>query len=303
MSQVDQAIFARNPQRYVPWLILVAAFLVYVATLSQRLDRNSLYELMVIEHGSATELLRPNHMLFRPLARGFYNLWQFFGYEGRALLPAQLLVAFTGAAAVAILWVILVEIGSDRRLAAWLTLAYASGYACWYWSTNVHYMLPAVSSACAAFLLMLRLRRIPPTPVRLVGMSLLTALAIAFWQANVFIVAPLSYGILFLPQAVSISQRRQALLIWGGLTLALVAGLYLIVGTQVYGVDSLSSLRSWLTTYPAKMTVYGQMDPHRVVPTFISAVAAILPVWEGLGLRALLRGELILQKIIPQVSR
>jgi len=286
--------------RYAPSLIMVAGLALYLTTLSVRLDRNSVYELVAIESGSAQVMFLPRHMLFAPLGAGFYKLWQLMGYSGNSLRPTQLIVATSAAVSLALLFRVLRRVSNDWRTAMLLTCAYATSYAFWYWSTNVHYILPTLVCVLASFLLACDAAGQNLSALRLVAVGLFVSFAVAFWQANICLLLPLSYTL-----QSHYSDRREGwriTFLWALLTGLGIAGFYILVALLVHRIDSLPALWSWLTTYGGQMTIFGRLDATRVISATHSALSAIVPVWQGLGLRALLAGHVSPDKVIPQLS-
>jgi len=295
----------KNRERIIKCILLMSLGMVlYLGFLSNSYDLNGIAGAAVIEHGGIG-LFAGNHMLYRPLVWLFYTSLRTLGYTGRAILPAQIITAVCGAAGLGLFYWWLGYLVRRDAVSILASVGYGTSWAYWAFSTDAFYIIPAATALIGALILFSRVlaHAQPHPPARtLAGLGTLCALAILLWRANIFFLPVVLFG-LFVKYK---DDKRCAL---ASMTLflvplsVLVGSVYLFVGVFLQGQWSLLMLLKWLSGYGgAQLPIWGRWDIKRLNDAAISAVASIIPVCEGLGLRALLRGEIQAGKFLSQIS-
>ena len=82
----------------------------------------------------------------------------------------------------------------------------------------------------------------------------------------------------------------------------LVGCAYLFVGIFVLEHRTVPSFMEWLLRYGARLPMWGRWEVVRLPKAAASFVGSLVPVWEGLGLRALLKGKFHPGKFLSQMS-
>lgn len=282
------------------WLGL-AAFLFFLATRSIQHDRNTIYRVLEIESGSLMLMAAPRHVLFDPVAAGFYSLWKMFGYQGSSLFPAQVLVAMFAAIGVALMTSLLTRYCKGKLLTVLLAIGFLGSYSYWRHSTDVEYWIPFITCVLAVVVFFFRWFYDKQTG-SIVWITLLTYVMILFWSAGIIFGATVALALLLLPSSHSLKTRGVAVVVFVVTNAFLLVVTYLWLGLHVNSLSGFQELVPWMTTYPGKMPIWGVADPRRVLNSAWSLAAAVLPFWDGLGLRGLIRGQFDATKLIPQAA-
>jgi hypothetical protein len=291
--------------RVVTLLVLVAmAVVAYFGLLSTNYDPNGLTEIRPLGQ-SVAGLFTPNHMLYRILVLAFYELLQLVGYAGTPLLPAQCLTAASGAIGVGLFYLWLRKCGIREAVAILATFGFGASWSYWVFSIDVYYVTPSAAAVLGAVNVLTSLYAQPdPLRRRAVGLAaigVLNALAILFWQANIFLVPVILIALFFRFR----SSRGRGLgemalyLVSMGL---LVSATYFVVGVLVLQNWPLDRFVHWFTSYSAQLPIWGRLEPSRITSVIVTATASLVPVWEGLGLRSLMYGVIEDGKLLPQLS-
>ncbi len=290
----------RQPSHILqPITVIAVAAILYLAFLSRQFDQNGLIEAMAVEQGSAS-LLAPNHLIYRPLCFLIYQLALYGGYAGHSIYILQAITAICSAIGIGI------SFSFFRRLAgsalpAWLvTLFLATSWSYWTFSTDAYYIAPAMlcTAATLAFILRPRIGWL-----HISGAVVLTTLAILIWQANLFVIPALLLLIILVPQVPTL-RARVGLAVWFGLlTGGSITLIYGVIAIAVLGHPAVTEIWHWSTCYGgSRLPLWGCLDVARLAPAIISAVASLIPLWEGLGLHDLLRGQLRLDHLPQQLA-
>jgi hypothetical protein len=285
--------------------LVVLGLILYVGLLSRLYDGNGIIEAIKIEEGGG-ELISPNRILYRPLVWLFFRAWQALGYTGPSLFPAQILTAVSGAAGLGLFY------GWVRRwvrrdsIAIIASVGMGTSWAYWSFSTDVYYIMPATALSLAMLIaLSAALGAEAPSLKALAAAGLFCALSILFVQTNVFLVPVVLVG-LFMRYRHDGRQPLSLTAVFAGSAAGVVGGSYLFVGAGLLGHQSLSSLLNWIMNYGgapgARLPVYGTWETGRLVSAAKTWIASLIPVWEGLGLRALLTSGFEPDKIWAQAS-
>jgi hypothetical protein len=293
----------RRPRVATFILFVVLGMLLYLGLLSTQYDLNGVTEAAAVEQGGPS-LFSPNHMLYRPLVWLIYALWRAFGYSGLALLPAQVTTALFGAAGLGLFYWWVRKLVENEIVAAIASLGFGTSWAYWVFSTDAFYIVPAATMILGALILLSTVFTAPELPrpaMFFIGLGILCALAILLWQANIF----------FLPVAlvglwVRYKKQKRSLLtaiILFGATVSIVIGcVYLFVGIFISGHWTISDYLDWLLHYGAPLPMWGRWDIARLANVVESSISSLIPLWEGLGLKTLLKGEFRPDKFLLQLS-
>ncbi len=286
----------------LPAILAIATLAVYVAFLSIQCDLNGVTEVMAIERGHAIDLFLPRRLLYRPLGYLLCELLRLGGYSGSVIVPLQILSATFGALNVSVLFLILRRLTGREGIGLLLSGGYAFSYGHWVHSEDVQYITLAAFFILLSFLLLISVSSLggKRTSGYLLLLALSSALAIFFWQTNIFFVPVVTLGLL---QGRSVERSRWSDAFRYLLFLSVIlGGVYLGVGYLVGGCRSWRDFIAWLTTYPRALPIWGAFDLSRMRSMVVSFVATFIPLNKGLGLRRLLQGEPSFEKLIPQMS-
>lgn len=277
----------------------------FLPFLSINYDLNSVHEAASVEiAGSA--LFDHNHLLYRPVgALAYRSLQTYTGYNGPSLPILQIITALFSSLGLSTSFIAFAQISKSIRQASLATIGMAVSWSYWRFSTDAYYVtvaLPFVAIAVSAFLLM------RAGTARSVYWAFASGLAITgailFWQANVFLLIGLLIGYLILPpkRPTTTSMPPLALYIFGTPILA-VALVYAIVGTRFFGTTTPAAFLSWLFGHGGSaLPLWGAWEIDRVPAALQTMMASTIPIWEGLGLRNLLRGDFNPTKAPGQAS-
>jgi hypothetical protein len=287
-----------RPTISLPLLAGGCALLLYLPFLSQRYDATGVIDALAVDAGG-TSVWNPNHLLYRPLAIALVAASRTLGYEGRSMATLQVLSAFCGAVTVGLVMLIGLRLTRDRWAAAMATGLLAVGWAQWSASTDASYMPLAAASAAAAVACSLTAA---PTLRSCCGAGALYAVAMLTWQANVFllpvlIVRPVQGGAARTPQLLAVFVGSAALLVLAGYTAA----------AHWAGVTGgLRPIAQWASRYGGEgsgaLPLWGVWSLDRIGWAAHAWISSLLPVWEGLGLRALSRGVVRQDTLLRQLA-
>ncbi len=89
-----------------------------------------------------------------------------------------------------------------------------------------------------------------------------------------------------------------------GALVLVIGGSYLYASVRTLGDQwTLQAFLTWPMQYGGgKLGIWGVIDASRIKPLAQSVVSSFIPIWEGLGLRALMQGQIELDKIIRLFS-
>jgi len=285
-------------------VLLLTLSIIYLALPSQQYDLDTLGELSRINGLDATSP-DPAHMLYVILGIPFYSLWLHLGYAGDALRAMQVFNALCGAMAIAILALILLQIGIHRFIAVSISVAAALSYAFWTHVEDAFFIIPAACFSLMALLCALILADAQSLARRGVILSLLAlnlSLASLSYQTNLLLVPAMMAA----SWAGTVHWRRwvrQWLLI--GVVVALLAGgVWLYQATEFAEVRTFQGAISWFIGGHGGIArgLWRREDVPGLSTTVTAWIATILPVYEGMGLRDLLHGKFSLWHLPSQVA-
>lgn len=291
------------------WLILIGAgmFLLYLLTRSQRYDPEVLIELRMINHFQVTR--DPAHPFFVLTGLPVFWLWKTAGYTGDALLPTQLLNAFWGAMALVLFAAFLYQLIPDRLLSTITTLGVGLSYAYWTHTTDSFFIPPTICFSIAALLCAAMIgdkskRRDAANRILPIILGASIGLAILSYQASVALIPALMYA--SWPHNKEAS-RRTWLLNWcvTGMAALLIAVPVLVwQAGHALGLHKFSEIADWYLNSHGGMSEglwrRGSGPLWRILP--VAWIATILPLYEGMRLRDLTQGHIVLDRLPSQIG-
>lgn len=279
------------------FVIMLAIYLVFS---SLHYDLNGVIEARAIESGKVADLFSPHHMLYRPLGLAFYQLWRLAGYSGRSLVPLQVLSGVAGALGIGVFFVTLTHLTRSNLISLLIAIGYAFSYGYWVHCEDIYYIIPAAFFVILSLWLLLLTWKSDRGVWQPLLLGLASSLAVLLWQANVFLVIVVGLGLWTSDKPWQAKLRD--FLLYAIMAGIVCSGVYLAIGWLVFDCRSLEDCLTWLTTYRTALPIWGSFSLSRVVLTTQTLVATFIPLKRGLGLRRLLGGELVLDKLIPQLS-
>lgn len=282
----------------LPVLAGCCALLLYLPFRSQRFDGNGILEALAVDAAGAP-LWAPNHLLYRPLAAALDAGLRVLGYGGRSMAVLQAISALCGAITVGVATFIGARLGRDWRAAALAAALLATAWAQWSFSTDATYMTLAAASAAAAIAWVLTTDGSLRSAC---GGGVLAALASLSWQANVFLLPVLLAGLWLHPP----TRRPLASAVLVGTAGALVLIVYVAAAALAGHGGGLRGVADWASSYggggSGALPMWGAWSVEHLSSAAQSWLSSVLPVWEGLGLRALVRGDVQADKLLRQLA-
>jgi hypothetical protein len=210
------------------------------AFLSYNYMRHALIYTRLLEEGWGVHY---NHLLYGPLGHLFYRVWQLLGYNGRALLPMQVLSIGVGTVGIGLFYLLNYTLIQDRTvaLAASIFLAFSYGY--WRYSMDaMPYIFVAFFSTCL-FILALKTPYVSSKTL-FVGIGVIEAL-LGLFHIGMVITVPAVIVLIFSVNSAFFKKMERSIIYL--ITFALVFGLaYSGVGFFVEKLDSIISFRHWI---------------------------------------------------------
>jgi hypothetical protein len=296
----------RFVRRAAVWTALgIGLLIVYLLTSSQQYDADVLGELKAINHLDVTSP-DPAHMLYVRIGVPFYRLWLTSGYPGDALRPMQVLNACFGAATITLFAVVLRRFRIPWALVLSVSAAAGLSYGFWTHTVDAFFIIPAAFFAMVALICALLLSSSSST-ARLAILGLLLGigfgLAVLSYQANLALIPALIVA--GWPARDGDRPRRvKAWIVAGAVFLLLSGGAWVIQALTLAHLSSPSELLKWFLFRHGGMQegLWRREGVNPAVTAPIAWLATVLPVYEGLRLRALVHGVLTPDRIPAQVS-
>lgn len=282
----------------LPVLAAGCALLLYAPFRSQRFDPNGILDALAVDAGDG-ELWNPNHLLYRPFGAALEGAARLLGYGGRSIGPLQLVSAVGGAITVGYALLVCWRLSRDRWAACLAAALLATAWAQWTFSTDAGYI--TLASAAAAATLAWALSADTSVRSACTG-GALYALAVLCWQGNVFL-APVLIARLWLWRAERRLLATAVLLSTSG---TLVLALYALAARWSGHGAGLGGAVEWATHYggggSVALPMWGRWSFEHVGGAGNAWLSSFLPVWEGLGLRALTHGNVQGDKVLGQLA-
>lgn len=245
--------------------VFVLSFLLYLSFRSLYFNFDGVACAIAVELGDFKHLVHGNHLAYGVLGWLFDRSWRMFGYEGRAILPLQVLNAFFGAAGAAVFASMIRRSGRSERESFLGGAALAVSQAWWFWSLEAQvYMLGAFFAALAAREALGE----NPRPV-LVG----------FWHAGA-VLGHVGHAMAFPALAFVLASRRGRREIAPYIAVLVATGLaaYAAAGFWAVAPHTLRELKLWLLGSAA-------LSPNRAFAWHGAPAAIALPSWAEMTLR------------------
>lgn len=230
-------------------VLVGGATLLYLLTLADTHTFDAVTYASLAENPSLPDslmlFLHPHHLGYHALSHLTYRLWLLLGWQGRSMLPLQVMSALLGGLGLALFAGLLSRfVRSSAVLAATLLLAVCHGY--WLFGVSVEvYTLSFVMLTLAAYGSLELLRTGSQKAAFVAGIGL--ALAILAHVMNALFYGVL-IGVVLLAPAETRSQRFRLLLVASAVTGALVLVPYALA-ILVLRLDSWQEVSYWLTLY------------------------------------------------------
>lgn len=238
-----------EPRFWLP-LALAAGGVFWLFTRQHILTIDSYYYLQDTEFAPWRHLWHPHHLLLEPLLRGHWNLWQWFAWPHRAMLPLQLLSVVTMLAALAVAARLLrALLGRTLAVPVWWALV-AVSYQAWYFGTQAE-GVPQFALMGTAYLVWAAElpRRSPAAPAGRREALLLAATIAGAVLLHQALVLPAPLLALMLAREAPPGRRLRLATLCLGSAGAAVLVVYLAAGAHVTGSLAPAALWEWLTGY------------------------------------------------------
>ena len=281
-----------SPSIFAIIIVFLFTLIIYLLLPSQQYDKDVLIELNRINNFNYP--IDPAHMLYVLIGIPFYKLWLGLGYIGDSLRAMQLVNAFFGAGAVGIFAAILHVMGIKRFTMVLVSLMVGFSYAFWTHTEDAFFIIPAAFFALVSLLCALTIHR-DDGKYRL-GVSILLVISLSF--------AVLAYqnNLLLIPALMAaswdhITTFRRWIVQWMFISLLIVVlagGVWIYQGVYFAHRVSIKDFITWFITSHGGI-VRGLWRREGINPfstSLIAWIATILPVYEGMRLRNLARGQI-----------
>ena len=231
-------------------LALLGPAMLYASFRQHIFTIDSLYYLWDTEFASWRQLFHPHHLLLEPILRGWWRLWQWFGWPGQAVTPLQTMNVLVTLGSVFLAGRLLNTLLRDRTgmLLWWLLLSVV--YLPWYHATQTEgvplFALFGTANLLWAATLPGRDRDTPITPRTAVAVAATMTMGILIHQSLV-LWAPLLAWMLG-REAPPGRRWRYGVSALAGAG-AVVLGCYLVAGAWSAGSLAPADLWRWATGY------------------------------------------------------
>lgn len=232
------------------FLLFVSVLIVYLSFPTKNFYWDGIQFAQEIETGSGGPwFFHPNHLLYSPLGRGLWVASAAIGWNLRALDVLQGISMVTGAAAVAVLFLVLLETGATAYVASCLALVFAFSATWWRFATDAGSYVPSTFLILIALWLLVRKDRPNPIAVGLTvcGAMLLHQLAVLFVPSAAFALWLRTGG---RPTARRVATVA-AFLITAGLP---TLGLYVLVFAIEQQVRTPGQFMAWVASHSQDVT-------------------------------------------------
>lgn len=228
-------------------LIVAASAIVYILTFSRLSSYDSLSYFKAVEMGSAEDLVHPHHLIYLPLQKAWFMLWQMFGFEGRAAFPMKVLSLVGTCLAVWVVGLTLCFAVTGLVRFSALVTGFAFAYLTWHFASQAEPVPYFLLFSTLGLYLMLRLLRDGDESRRApIIIGLVNALGVLFHQELVLMV-PFSAAGLWLRSEPR--SRRRALVVYFAIVLIGVVVPYLLIGRYLARATNAGDLVAWASGY------------------------------------------------------
>lgn len=281
-------------------MILVIFSTIYLVMPSQQYDLDVLGELSRINRLDFS-IPDPAHPLYVWLGIPFYSLWRLLGYRGDALRAMQVINALTGAGSVALIFIVMRRSNVHRQVALGISACVGFSYAFWTHCADAFFIIPAAFFALSSLncAMSLTCEKIRPYNLGLLAISLsLTSLC---YQTNLLIIPSLMVASWH-------GKRcwRSWLLQWFAILTAagvFIVGTWYLQATRFSDVATLPQFFSWLFSHGGiRRGLWRRENVPLLSTTVLAWGATIFPIYEGMRLRALLKGDISVRYLLGYLA-
>lgn len=273
----------------------------YVPFRSNQWDLNGIIEVQSVQAGGEA-LFSPNHMLNRPIGLVILKILGRWMYINNPAEIFQYVTAFYAAVGLGFAFLASYYLTYNKLIAMIATVLLATAWSNWTFSTDVNYICAGSTTMLIALVLLLY----PKLSFRSTLVGFFYAISILFWQANIFSLPFFIVTLVWFHRAEDLKNRIRMVVAFLGVLIFMVGFTYILVGVAVCGHTTLIDLITWSMGHGSDVNgrppMWGKWDLTRVWNAAVSAVGSFVPIWEGLGIRSLLRGEIVRDKILGQIS-
>jgi len=281
-----------------PLLAACCALLLYVPFLSRRFDPNGIRDALAVDRGGAA-LWNPNHLLYRPIGAGLDAAARSLDLGVRSMAPLQELSALNGAITVGLALLICWRLCGDWLASALAAGLLATSWAQWSFSTDATYVTMGAAAAAAAIAWVLAT---DGSTRSVCAGGVLCALAVLSWEANIFLLPVLAARLwMIYPER----RLRAGVVLTAACGGAVLSADYAAAAARAGTRVSLGSVVEWASLHGGGGTtlpMWGVWSTEHIASAGHAWMSSLLPLWEGLGLRGLARGELRGDKVLSQLA-
>ena len=267
---------------------------------SQQYDGDVLLELKRINN-YYLKSSDPAHMLYTIIGIPIYKLWLNIGYSGDALRVMQILNAMFGAATCALFFLVLIQIGFQVSYAITVSLLSGFSYAFWTHTEDAFFIIPAAFFCIATLLLavLLSAEHVRNRSLFRVLLGVFLSFSVLSYQNNLLLIPALM--IFSLPNRHLWNQWIRDWITIGIVLIIIAGGVWLYQGYFFASEKGLNNLITWFFSNHGGISrgLWRRENLTIIKPTIIAWFATILPVYEGIRLRALIYQHSIDVKHFP----
>jgi hypothetical protein len=280
--------------------IFTVALLVYLVTLAKtHIFPDGIGYALEAEYGAPPN--SGNHILYPFIPSLFYRLWQLLGWESGAMLPLQVFNAICGAASVVMVFLIVVTLTKNYRVALITCAGFGFSLGAWAGSVDAETSAMPLALSLALLLTLVRNRNPGRTSAALVIVGL-CVLSMGSYLTGVFLVVVAVIGYLTNPALDWLARVKQAVIVAiGSGVLSLLLLMYSAVA--FVGVRSWRGFLDWQFSY-SSLGLWGKPTLIRGTVQSIQALVKNVSVYPGLNepLREWLPHANTVQKVLSTAS-
>ncbi|MDQ3706259.1 MAG: hypothetical protein M3437_13805 [Chloroflexota bacterium] len=265
--------------RALPWLIVFAAFVVFMLTATGFHTYDGISYIRDMGKPLAA-LFLPHHLIYEPSVLLMLNLWRAFGYTGYADLPGSMFSSIAGACGLGLFFGMARHCSGSRLVALVATLMLGLSYGYWFYSVEVDiYVQPLFFLLATAALYLHALRSTVPRAYMFLLMGIAHALGALYHQAALFIVPTFALGIYLLPG--KISEKVRCLVAYGATLGLVLVPAYFVGGVLIAGQNTPDKFVRWANNF-GQLGTWGAFTPATPAGTISGSAAAIsADYWVG----------------------
>lgn len=245
-SQSDMFSMDTFKERFLPWVILLAVLLVYLAFPTKNYYWDGIAFAQTIENSSSlgADLIHANHLIYNAFGYLIYKFALGIGFHVRAVSVLQVTNSILSALCAFTLFHILKISIRSTYLAAVLTLLFSFSATWWKFSTDVDAYIISVLFLLISFYLVLPNHAAKPFLV-----ALTHAVSMGFHQLAVFFFPVIALGIFLQSSSLTLRDRLWRIAQYGGATFLITFGSFYFCYRLQTASPDFRSFIAWLTSY------------------------------------------------------